>query len=96
MTAPSTHRSFFYLVLLLLTLVSVAAQAPADHPLPVNPPTTTDTLIAAAQRRPAPDFRLTESDGRPFHLVGQKGSVVVLNFWATWCGGCKFELPYFV
>jgi thiol-disulfide isomerase/thioredoxin len=42
---------------------------------------------------PAPDFRVTTFDGQTLTLADLKGQVVVLNFWATWCGPCKRELP---
>jgi peroxiredoxin len=41
----------------------------------------------------APDFALTAMDGKTVTLSGQKGRVVLLNFWATWCDSCKEELP---
>jgi peroxiredoxin len=42
---------------------------------------------------PAPDFSLRSREGRTVTLSGQKGRVVLVNFWATWCDSCKEELP---
>lgn len=41
----------------------------------------------------APDFLLTTLDGREVRLSDYRGHVVFLNFWATWCGPCKVEMP---
>lgn len=45
------------------------------------------------ERRPAPDFEIPDLDGRSVRLVSLRGSVVWLNFWATWCPTCVAELP---
>ena len=45
---------------------------------------------------PAPDFTLRSLDGVNLRLAEQRGRVVMVNFWATWCGPCKIEMPHLV
>lgn len=45
---------------------------------------------------PVPAFELEDMDGGVYSMEARKGSVVIINFWATWCGPCRFEIPELV
>jgi peroxiredoxin len=66
------------LAALLLPLMAALGAAPA---------------CAATAYQSAPDFTLPSAAGPNLRLQEQRGRVVMLNFWATWCGPCKREMP---
>jgi peroxiredoxin len=81
---PTTNVTLVPWLFLFLAATLTAQQA------------TRSELVAQSNRMPAPTFRLTDSGSKPIQLSNFRGKPVILNFWATECGGCKAELPTFV
>ncbi len=80
-------KNFFAVPVVLMTLLSSATYGAK---------LITASLEQTEHRKPAPQFRLMNAADKPVALSSYTGKVVLLDFWATECGGCKQEIPDFI
>jgi thiol-disulfide isomerase/thioredoxin len=67
---------------------SAKTETPATRS-PLTPATATDSAVGSTM----PAYKAELLDGKPFDIAAERGNVVFLNLWATWCGPCRQEIP---
>ncbi len=82
---PNKYQKTYFLIVILLTLFFGGCdnKQPSMFDLP---------KIGS----PAKDFTLPSIDGKQITLSDYKGKLILLNFWASWCPPCRFEIPDFI
>lgn len=84
-TSFRVKTSFLCVLLFITAAISVAFDQPSVRA----------ALLPDNERKPAPAFALEDSSGKTAELSNYHGKILVLDFWATWCTGCKQEIPWF-
>ncbi|MCH8556573.1 MAG: TlpA family protein disulfide reductase [Balneolia bacterium] len=87
---------FIVLLIIPVYLLTSGPSEPAGGFPSIMMRDITDPSTAGDELKPAPDFTLTDMEGNPFTLSEQRGKIVVLNIWATWCPPCREEIPDFM
>ena len=89
----STSKSMKYYFLMLFILFTSACLDTSD--ITTQPKSEKDAAESYALNKQSPDFEITLLNGTQFKLSEHKGEIILLNFWASYCKPCQWEMPAF-
>jgi cytochrome c biogenesis protein CcmG/thiol:disulfide interchange protein DsbE len=78
-------RTSFLIAIVLMAALAITYSRSAGGP-----------VVELEDRKTAPEFALKDAPGADAKLSDYRGKVILLNFWATWCGPCEVEIPWFI
>lgn len=96
-TVKTSKKPFATVLFLIILIPLIFAGCTSDEKSTSTPQSgsssNTEKKVVVDEGEEAPDFEFTTLDGKTAKLSDYQGKVVLLNFWATWCGYCVEEMP---